>query len=242
MSWKIITLALLAALSSLMADPSDDAAPSEDSLEEKPSAESLRERVSMALGHQAGLRAKLKRIEKADVTTRQFAEGFELALDGEPLPFSPEEIREAFTVLQKEITQREVALAEKNELEQKEFLAQNATQEGITTLESGLQYQVLEKGGELAEGNLAEVHYLGTLLNGNEFEASDGERPTLLALDEVIAGFREALSLMPVGARWKVFIPSDLGYGEVRRSDLIGPNELLIFEIELVGKKTSEPE
>ncbi|MDA7931918.1 FKBP-type peptidyl-prolyl cis-trans isomerase [Akkermansiaceae bacterium] len=99
---------------------------------------------------------------------------------------------------------------------------------------------MLEQGGEFAEGDQAEVHYLGTLASGKEFEASEGEKPSLLSLDEVIAGFREAVTMMPVGARWKIFVPSDLAYGEVRRSDLIGPNQLLIFEIELVAMKPTE--
>ena len=237
MSWKLLAFTLLLTSLPLLAQTTEEPEPEEM----KPTVEALRERVSMALGHQAGMRAKLKRIEKSDVTSSQFTKGFELALKGEPLPFSPEEIREAFSILQKEITKREIALAEANKAAQELFLTENGTKEEITTLESGLQYRVLEPGKDVAEGDQAEVHYVGTLLNGEEFEASQGDKPTILALDEVIAGFREAVTMMPVGARWKIFVPSDLAYGEVRRSDLIGPNQLLIFEIELVAMKSSKP-
>ena len=236
MSWKFLVFTLLVTSSLLSAQTAE-----EEEEVKQPSAEELRERISMALGHQAGVRAKLKRIEKDDIVSQHFTEGFDLALKGEAHPFSPEEIREAFSLLQLEITKREVALAKTNKEAQELFLLENGAKEGINTRESGLQYQVLEPGNDVVAGNQAEIHYVGTLLNGVEFEASEGEKPTLLSLDEVIAGFREAVTLMPVGARWKIFVPSDLAYGEVRRSDLIGPNQLLIFEIELVGMKAKEP-
>ncbi len=219
-----------------------------------PSPEVLKERVSLALGHQAGKRASLKRVEKDDVASEHFTKGFKMALRGEPLPFSGEELSEAFSLLQKEITRRESLLAETNEKAQKEFLAINAKMKGVTTLASGLQYLVLEapkkkeqpdlkhdeKTSSPLPPNLAEVHYVGTLINEKEFDASVSIKPVSLALDEIIPGFREAVLKMPVGAHWKIFVPSDLGYGEARRSDLIGPNELLIFEIELVALKSSE--
>jgi FKBP-type peptidyl-prolyl cis-trans isomerase len=242
----ILTLILLG--SCLLPAQKTDPGPS------TPTPEALKERVSLALGHQAGKRASLKRIEKDDVASEPFTKGFEMALRGEPLPFSGEELREAFSLLQKEITRRESLLAQANEKAQIEFLANNAKNEGVTTLESGLQYLVLETPGKEEELNpkhdknapsplppiLAEVHYVGTLINEKEFDASVGDKPVSLNLDEVIPGFREAALKMPVGARWKIFVPSDLGYGDVRRSDLIGPNELLIFEIELFALKSSE--
>ena len=209
----------------------------EEAIEEKQelSPEERKARVSLALGYQAGLRARQKQIRQADVTSADFLKGYQLALEGKELEFTPEELREAFAFLQKEITERESALAKRNLESQKAFFAENGKIDGVVTLKSGLQYQELASGGEQIEAEEVRVHYRGTLADGTEFDASDGERPAQLKLDNVIPGFREALKLIPVGARWKVFIPSDLGYGQERRSHLIGPNELLIYEVELVS-------
>lgn len=100
------------------------------------------------------------------------------------------------------------------------------------------------KSSNQAENSPREIKPKSTtsalLLPEKNLKPPEGEKPSLLSLDEVIAGFREAVTMMPVGARWKILVPSDLAYGEVRRSDLIGPNQLLIFEIELVAMKPTE--
>ncbi len=126
----------------------------------------------------------------------------------------------------------------------KKFLEENAKREGVVTLPSGLQYEVINKGGESKyaapkEGDPEKqfmVNYKGTLIDGTEFDASPEGSPVPMTL-EVIAGFKEALTLMPVGAKWKLFIPSGLAYGEERRSAEIAPNTALIFELELVEIK-----
>jgi FKBP-type peptidyl-prolyl cis-trans isomerase FkpA len=118
------------------------------------------------------------------------------------------------------------------------FLRENATKEGITATPSGLQYEVLTP----AEGPLPKatdtvrVHYRGTLLNGDEFDSSykRGE-PISFPLNRVIPGWTEGLQLMPVGSKYRLFIPSDLAYGPRGAGGLIGPNETLIFEVELLG-------
>ena len=111
----------------------------------------------------------------------------------------------------------------------------------MVTTASGLQYQVLAKGGdqkyvEPKEGEPEKqflVNYKGTVIDGTEFDASPPGQPVPMTL-QVIPGWVEALKMMPVGAKWKLFIPSALAYGESRRSSVITPNSVLIFELELV--------
>jgi FKBP-type peptidyl-prolyl cis-trans isomerase FklB len=126
----------------------------------------------------------------------------------------------------------------KNKMEGELFLKNNAEKEGVITLESGLQYEVLKKGdGAIPKAtDKVKVHYHGTLINGDVFDSSvqRGE-PTSFPVTGVIKGWVEALQLMPVGSKWKLFIPSDLAYGERGAGQKIGPGTVLIFEVELLG-------
>ena len=126
------------------------------------------------------------------------------------------------------------------------FLEKNGKSKDVTTLKSGLQYKILREGSGLlpqAEDEV-EVHYTGTLINNEVFDSSiDRGEPASFQVGGVIKGWSEALQLMKVGAKWKLFIPSDLAYGE-SGSNSIGPNETLIFEVELIGvtqKEIPEP-
>ncbi len=118
-----------------------------------------------------------------------------------------------------------------------EFLAENAQRPEITQLESGLQYEVLVMG----EGDKPRVdqtvtcHYHGTVLDGRVFDSSVRRgQPASFPLNRVIAGWTEALQLMPVGSKWRLFIPPNLAYGDRQVSAEIGPNSTLIFEVELL--------
>jgi FKBP-type peptidyl-prolyl cis-trans isomerase len=139
---------------------------------------------------------------------------------------------------------REKETAAANLAAGKKFLEENGKKPGIITTKSGLQYEVITKGGEEKyiapkEGDkeAAEkqflVHYKGTLIDGKQFDASPEGEPVPMTL-QVVEGFKEALTTMPVGAKWKLFMPSELAYGEQRRSADIGPNCVLIFDLELV--------
>jgi FKBP-type peptidyl-prolyl cis-trans isomerase FklB len=117
------------------------------------------------------------------------------------------------------------------------FLAENAKKEGVQTLEGGVQYKVLQEGTgakPLAEDKV-KVHYVGTVISGEEFDSSvkRGE-PAEFYLNQVIKGWTMALQEMTVGSKWIIYIPSDLGYGTRGAGGLIGPNEVLIFEVELL--------
>ena len=119
-----------------------------------------------------------------------------------------------------------------------QFLADNASNEGVQILSSGMQYIVLAEGeGEKpAATDTVNVHYEGSLINGTVFDSSikRGE-PATFPVNGVIQGWQEALQLMNVGSKWKVFIPSNLAYGENGAGGSIGPNETLIFEMELLA-------
>lgn len=136
-----------------------------------------------------------------------------------------------------------LALAAKNLEEGTKFLAENATKEGVTALESGLQYKVekMGDGKKPVETDRVKVHYTGKLLNGEVFDSSvERGEPAVFGLRGVIKGWTEVLQLMPVGSKWTVYIPSELAYGERGGGEKIPGNSTLIFEIELL--EIIEPE
>lgn len=176
-----------------------------------------------------------------DLEMETFLKGFKAAVKGEKPEVEEEKLQAAMTALGEMLQQREKDAAQANLEAGKKFLEENAKREGVKTLESGLQYEVIKEGGTLKyvapkEGEPEKqfmVNYKGTLIDGTEFDASEEGEPMPMTL-AVIDGFKEALTIMPVGAKWKLFIPSELAYGEERRSAEIAPNTVLIFELELV--------
>ena len=155
-------------------------------------------------------------------------------------PFTHEEIQAAMTAFSDAI---QAAAADEGRAEGEEFLAGNGARDGVVTTASGLQYEVLVQGeGPTAEsGQIAVLHYRGTLPDGSVFDSSydddpaTEDQPASFGVDNVIAGFSEALQLMAIGSRFRVVIPSDLAYGAAGAPPNIGPNQVLIFEIELLG-------
>jgi FKBP-type peptidyl-prolyl cis-trans isomerase FklB len=153
-----------------------------------------------------------------------------------------QEIRETMTVLQKELmdryTEQMKVIGEKNKKEGELFLAVNKKKEGVITLPSGLQYRVLKAGtGKTpTDDDTVTVHYQGTLTDRTEFDSSYRRgQPGTFAIKGVLPGWREALKLMQEGAKWEIFIPPNLAYGERGAGSLIGPNATLIFEVELIS-------
>lgn len=117
------------------------------------------------------------------------------------------------------------------------FLAENAKKDGITTTDSGLQYRVIEEGtGKTpSASDTVSCHYAGTLIDGTEFDSSYKRgQPAQFPVGGVIAGWTEALQMMKVGGKWEVFLPSEIAYGARGAGGAIGPNETLVFTIELI--------
>ena len=127
---------------------------------------------------------------------------------------------------------------EKNKKEGEIFLETNKKKEGVQTLPSGLQYKVLKAGAgkKPTATDTVTVHYRGTLIDGKEFDSSYRRgKPATFPVNGVIPGWTEALQLMEEGAKWELFIPSNLAYGERSAGGDIGPNATLIFEVELIS-------
>jgi FKBP-type peptidyl-prolyl cis-trans isomerase len=132
--------------------------------------------------------------------------------------------------------------SEKNVLDGKKFFEENKKHRNIKTLPSGLQYEVIQEGNGQSPGpsDYVTVHYRGTLLDGTEFDSSYARKePSTFPVNAVIAGWTEALQLMKPGAKWRVYIPSQLAYGTRGAGRVIGPNAALIFDIELLKVKPS---
>jgi len=143
--------------------------------------------------------------------------------------------------LQGEVRQKMKAEFQKASAENKKrgeaFLAENAKKSGVKTLPGGTQYQVLQegKGKKPTDGDTVLCNYAGTLVDGRVFDASQPGKPASFKVSQVIPGWREALKQMPAGSKWQLVIPADQAYGERGAGNAIGPNETLIFEVELVG-------
>ena len=178
-----------------------------------------------------------------------FSAGLRDAVEGTEPRMTQEEITAEMMAFQEkaeaEQAANQAALAEANIEAAQAYLAENAAREGVTVTESGLQYEVLEAGDRPLPGadDEVEVHYRGTLVDGTEFDSSYGRGQTVqFGVGQVIAGWTEALQLMPVGSKWKLVIPSELGYGSAGAGQMIGPNAVLIFEVELISIPSQQSE
>lgn len=202
------------------------------------------DRLSYSLGLSMGNNFRSSGIEKIDV--RDFADGVAAVFEGATPKMSYDEakavIQEFFTELEQKQRQSSAAMAELNAKAGKEFLAENSRRREVVTTDSGLQYEVIKSGDgakPLASDQVV-VHYTGKLIDGTVFDSSEvrGE-PATFGVTQVIPGWVEALQLMNVGSKWRLFIPSDLAYGAGGAGNLIGPNQTLIFDVSLldiVGK------
>lgn len=197
------------------------------------------DRLSYALGLSMGNNFRSSGIESIQV--QDFADGVAAVFYGEEPKMSYNEakatIQEFFTELQKKQEAAAAAMADVNAKAGQEFLDANGKRVEVKTLPSGLQYEILEAGeGESPKvGDTVKVHYTGKLIDGTVFDSSvDRGEPATFGVTQVIPGWVEALQLMKPGAKWRLFIPSQLAYGPQGAGGIIGPNQTLIFDVELI--------
>lgn len=189
--------------------------------------ESLTERLSYSYGLMIARQLTERGIE---IDFDQFSSAFRAVQSGGEVLLNEDEVSAAFD----EMEEAKTTAAKK---EGQEFLEENGKKEGITTTESGLQYEVIKDGdgAKPAATDTVTVHYHGTLIDGTVFDSSvERGEPTSFPLNRVIPGWTEGVQLMPVGAKYRFFIPSDLAYGERGAGPTIKPHSALIFEVELL--------
>ena len=185
-----------------------------------------------------------------DVDVDLFSRGLKDALAGGKTLLTEEQARVIVAALQGELKDKQLArqrdearaLGVKNAGAGETFLAANKENEGVVTLENGLQYKILKagNGSKPTINDIVVVNYRGTLLDGTEFDSSQKRGPTSLPVNKLIQGWSDALQLMPVGSKWQLFVPPNNAYGERSMGRVIGPNATLVFDVELLGiKETS---
>ena len=189
------------------------------------------DKLSYSLG--LGIGRQLAQMGAKDINVDDFAQSIKDALAGKTPAVSDQEAQQIVNKFFDEQAQRQAAAAK---AEGENFLAENAKKEGVVTLPSGLQYQVLREGNgkKPAATDVVECDYEGTLINGQVFDSSyrRGERATF-GLNQFIAGWTEGLQLMQEGAKYRFFIPYNLAYGERGAGQAIPPYAALIFDVEL---------
>lgn len=228
---KIHGLCLLIFLSITTAAIAEDAA----------SLASHRSKTSYAVG--VNLIGNLKQ-QGVDLDMDLVIKGMRDAFSGSKHLMSDEDIKIYVTRYQNEVRVKQAKTrtqaAETNKKAEAAFLAENGQKEGVITLPSGLQYKVLKKGQGKSpgDGDTVEINYRGATIQGVEIDRSARMgKPTVSKVKGAMPGLSEALKLMQVGAKWQIFIPSKLAYGERGNGNAVGPHEAIVFEVELAGIK-----
>jgi len=198
-----------------------------------------KDKLSYAIGMNIGNNLKRQSME---LNPEILSQGiWDSLTDGKTL-MTEQEYRDTMTAFEQEMKQKQVTqikeLSEKNKQQGEAFLAENKKKDAVITLPSGLQYKIIKKGtGKTPKAtDTVTVNYMGSLINGTEFDSSYRRgQPASFKVNGVISGWTEALQLMQEGAKWQLFIPSDLAYGERGAGRDIGPYSTLIFEVELIS-------
>lgn len=181
-----------------------------------------------------GIGQNLKSMGLKEISFDDFSQALKDIFEGNEPKISHQEAQE---IVQSYFAELQAKMAEESAAMQKVFFEENGQKESVITLESGLQYEIIKEGDGAKPEASSQVkcHYEGKLLDGNIFDSSIKRgTPATFGVNQVIPGWVEALQLMPVGSKWKLFIPSELGYGAQGAGDVIPPNSPLVFEIELL--------
>ena len=190
------------------------------------------DKFSYAIG--LGIGQNLLSMGAQGINVEDFAQAIADVLNRKETAISHNEARE---IVNKYFAELEAKMNVENIEKGKAFLAENAKKEGIITLPSGLQYQVITEGNgkKPSATDRVKCHYEGTLIDGTLFDSSIKRgQPAVFGVNQVIKGWVEALQLMSEGAKWRLFIPSELGYGAQQAGEMIPPHSTLIFEVELI--------
>jgi len=204
---------------------------------------SERDRTSYSVGVTTG--RTLRTADGAEVDADVFMRGLKDGLSGAKLEIPERQMQQLLGRFQQELRQKIAAsrgrAIAQNRLKADQFFAENKTREGVVTLASGVQYRILKAGaGPLPkEEDVVTCNYRGTLLSGVEFDGTENGHPASLTVGSLIAGWKEALKLMPVGSHWQLYVPPALAYGERGVGAEIAPNEALVFDVELLSTKLS---
>lgn len=195
----------------------------------------VEQRVSYGVGRQMGDQLAANPFDGVDAAA--VAAGLIDALEGKASSVAHADLEAAFKEIGQRMQAKQAAQAKDKAAEGENFLAENAKKAGVTVTASGLQYEVVTQGsGEKPTAtSRVKTHYHGTLIDGTVFDSSYNRgQPIDFAVNGVIAGWTEALQLMPVGSKWRLYIPYQLGYGERGAGASIAPYSALIFDVELL--------
>ncbi|HEY6097728.1 MAG TPA: FKBP-type peptidyl-prolyl cis-trans isomerase [Candidatus Deferrimicrobium sp.] len=206
--------------------------------EDAPELKGDKEKISYSIGMDIG--GNLRR-GSVEVDPDLMAKGLKDSYGGGKTLLTEDQARQAIAEFQKAMMAKRAEemqkISAKNKAEGEKFLAENAKKEGVKSLPSGLQYREITpgKGKSPTAADSVTTNYRGTLIDGTEFDSSYKRGPATFPVSGVIPGWTEALQLMKEGAKWQLFLPPNLAYGERGAGNDIGPNATLIFEVELIS-------
>ena len=203
--------------------------------------ETGKQKFSYTIGYQIGNQLAEQIIrEKIDIDVEAFMQAIDDALLARPPLMTDDEMRESLSAHQLREMEKQNAMAESGRMRGQDYRTDYGRRPDVVATKSGLQYRIIEPGAGRSPGSTdtVVVHYVGRLIDGSVFDSSRARgNPATFSLDGIIVGWREVLQLMVEGSIWEVVIPPELAYGEQGAGANIGPNETLVFEIELIAIK-----